>query len=1022
MKRLAVWDSASAVRYALYGFILGLGLPILAISLEIQNRQLPYTWASIIQVQTTNSLVWLVETAPFVMCVLAGWVGFQQSRLTELSTHLDQRVMQRTAELADKNAHLEREVVERQQAEAEAERQKQYFQALVLNSPVAIVSLNLDQTIVSCNPAFEKLFEYSQAEVIGRNLDEMIAAGVLQPEAERYSRQVAEGETIQAVVRRRRRDGSRVDVELFGVPVRVGGEQIGILAMYHDVTREMIARREILKQKKYFEAVVQNSPVAITVLNSQQKLVACNPAFENLFGYKTEEVVGRNVDALVNLDHSDQTDTYTQQAYRGSVAHGFDRRLRKDGSLVDVEIFAVPVLADDEQPGALKLYHDVTQLVLARREAEEAARAKSDFLANMSHEIRTPMNGVMGMLGLVLDTELTEEQRDLLSTALQSAESLLSLLNDILDFSKIEAGHMDLELINFNLRTTVEGVADTLAQRAEDKGLEMACLIHHNIPPLLRGDPGRLRQILMNLVGNAIKFTQHGEVIIHVKLESEIKNEVVIKFAVEDTGIGIPKERQGALFERFIQADSSTTRKYGGTGLGLAISKQLAELMGGQVSVESEPGKGSTFSFTARFQKQIGTASLRQATPQDLKGVHVLAVDDNATNRLIISKMLSALGCRKEVVANGPEAIKRMQAAAQQGDPFVLALLDMQMPDMDGEQLSRAIKGDPLIRDTLIVILTSMGRRGDVARLVEIGCSGYLLKPVKQAQLVDTLITVLGQLHKPTQAEIAKPGLVTRHTLEEQRGVRLLLAEDNPINRKVAVTLLERAGYKVDTVENGREAVDAVQKGRYNVVFMDVQMPEMDGFAATGLIRVGERSGQHIPIVAMTAHAMKGDQDRCLAAGMDDYLTKPLNPKDVLAAVERWARLDAPVEAATPTDTDTVVESGPLDLTTALPRFGADMKMFTDLLTEFVGGIPVELDKLRQAHAAGDVKLFARLAHSLKGVAATFSAAELATAAQQLEALEFETDLTGYEELLARIVNETGRLKAYLATLRRVKS
>jgi two-component system sensor histidine kinase/response regulator len=776
------------------------------------------------------------------------------------------------------------------------------------------------------------------------------------------------------------------------------------------------AQVELHRQKQYWETLVQNIPVAVVTIDLQGHIASCNPAFEALFGFSRAEAVGQNLDQLMvsnDAGHSEASG-YTRQVLEGASVHTLTKRWRKDGTALDVELFALPVVVNEQHIGAVGLYHDISDLVWARRKAEDSDRAKSEFLANMSHEIRTPMNGVMGMIELALDTPLTPEQADFLTTAHESAEALLSLLNDILDFSKIEAGQLELEEISFDLRTMVEGVTETLAARAEAKGLELECALPENLPAHVRGDPGRLRQVLVNLAGNAIKFTARGEVVLRIDVEAQAEDQCRLRFSVADTGIGIPKEQQGKLFERFVQADSSTTRKYGGTGLGLAISRELVEKMGGTIEVESEPGKGSTFWFVLPLRREPRPALTPLAEPEDLAGLRVLVADDNQTSREILTRVLAGVGCRADEAAYGEQALGRLRQAAAEHDPYKVALLDMQMPGMDGEQTARAIKKEGPIRDVIVVVLTSVGKRGDASRLGAIGVAGYLVKPLRQAQIIDMMLTVLGQSRRTALAE--PPRLVTQHTLAERQATRILLAEDNPINRKLAVEMLSRAGYPVDTAETGRQAVEALRNGRYQLVLMDVQMPEMDGFEATQAIRQQEGERTHTPIIAMTAHALKGDRERCLAAGMDDYLSKPLLSRDLYEAIGRWSR-GAPAPAAEALEPAPADETLPLDKGRAMPYFGGDEQLFRELLVQFVGNLESEINRLKALKEAGDEDGFARLAHSIKGLAATFCAERLRHAAQQLEALGFDHNLAAADAWIEQLEAERPGLEAYLRSL-----
>jgi len=826
-----------------------------------------------------------------------------------------------------------------------------------------------------------------------------------------------------------------------------------VIWVAHDITERKRVESELNNRKQYFESLVQNSPVAIVVLDNDERILSCNPAFEKLYDYKEHEIVGAFLDPLITTEETlSEAKQYTQQVMTTNL-HAVSKRRRRDGSLVDVEIFGVPVFVGSEKIGVLIMYNDISELIRARQEAEDANRAKSEFLANMSHEIRTPMNGMIGMLELALDTSLTDQQRDYLQTSLQSAEALLSLLNDILDFSKIEAGRLELEKINFNLRNAVEGVAYTMAKRAQDKGLEMACLIHPDLSSELRGDPGRIRQILVNLVGNAIKFTHQGEIVIRAEPREETMDDATVRFSVQDTGVGIPRERQAAIFERFTQADGSTTRKYGGTGLGLTISKQLVEMMGGEMGVDSTPGIGSTFWFDIKFKKQprqkTVTAPLALVGPGNLARTRILVVDDNQTNRLILTKNVEALGSRVDAVTSGAKALESLRNAHHAGNPYHVVLLDMQMPGMDGEQTARAIKSDPAVKDVKIIILTSMGQRGDAVRLEALGCSGYLLKPVKQQLLFDAVVEALGR------KEEHQLGLITRHTLSEQRkqGMRLLLAEDNTINQKLAVALLQKAGYSVDAVETGVQALEKVKVIPYSAVLMDVQMPEMDGFEATQRIREWERErGLHIPIIAMTAHAMQGDRERCLEAGMDDYVSKPIEPKVLFNVLDRWvqgnlaAKQPEPVqdystggdafspdfddglfgesapsgshgtaEAAPALGVLSTVETPPVNFDDALYRFEGDRQFMMEMFREYKDHLRGRIDEIYAALNDHDANRLCRLAHNLKGVSLNFSADPLAAVALKLEELGRREDLTDAPALVAQLDAETQRLEAYLS-------
>ncbi|MDQ4144439.1 MAG: PAS domain S-box protein [Actinomycetota bacterium] len=765
----------------------------------------------------------------------------------------------------------------------------------------AFVSIDADGVIRGWNAEAQKIFGWSRAEAVGRALAETIIPERYREDHRRgLKRFLATGEG--PLLNRRLelnalpRDGSEFPVELFMWPTR-SGQQWSFNAFLHDISQ----RRQEQEARFRLAAIVESSEDAILSKTLGGEITSWNAGAERLYGYRAEEAIGQDVSMLLPPERAGETERLLERIRSGERISQFETvRITKDGRRVDVSLTASPVGNESgEIIGAAAIARDISErkrveseLAAARDQAIEAFRLKSHFLANTSHEIRTPMNGVIGMAGLLLDTDLSSEQREYAEAIRSSAEALLAILNDILDLSKIEAGKLDLETVDFELATVVEDVADLLAQPAHAKGLEIAAHIRPDVPAVVRGDGGRLRQILMNLVGNAIKFTFSGEVRVTVSSLEETRDEVLIRFDVTDTGIGISAEDQPRLFTPFLQADSSTTRKYGGTGLGLAICKQLVELMGGEIGVESQPGKGSTFWFTVRLRR--GSRRAVRVPRMDLTGVRVLIVDDNETNRTILREQVNAWGMVSESAASGAQALEILRTRSSQDQPCELVLLDFQMPVMDGIMVARAIKDDDGIRPPRIVLLTSSGQRVDARQAQQLMIAATLTKPVRQSQLYDGIATALG---KDVEE---RPAASRRRRLRRlaQGAPRVLVAEDNQVNQKVAAHMLEGMGFRADVVGNGREAVEALSRVRYAAVLMDCQMPEMDGYEATAEIRRREGSERHTPIIAMTASAMRGDKERCIAAGMDDYLTKPVRSKEMTAVLARWTRPQAPAQPA----------------------------------------------------------------------------------------------------------------------------
>src|SRR5881227_751287 len=769
--------------------------------------------------------------------------------------------------------------------------------------------------------------------------------------------------------------------------------------------------QELARQHAYLDALIASTPVAIAVLDDRSSVRSVNAAFEALFGYSAAEVVGAGIDGLIvpQALRSESSDLETR-VRRGEVVRVELERIRKDGQRIQVRLSAAAVKAAAD--GALvALYEDISDrkaaeaaMREARDLAERVARARSAFLANMSHEIRTPMNAVLGFVELVLDTELAPEQRRALELVRTSSEALLTILNDILDYSKIEAEHLELESIPFDLPKVVHATATLLAVRAREKHLELTVDVPPEVPQMVRGDPTRVRQVLMNLIGNAIKFTEQGEVDVSASVIARDGDEAAVQFRVRDTGIGISAEQRGTIFQEFTQADASMTRRYGGTGLGLAISRRLVALMGGELAVTSEVGRGSEFTFALTFPLEAGGQATARATVS-LGGRRLLVVDDNETNRRIVRDMLGAEGMAVHEAPRADAGLEALRRAARGGAPYDLAILDAQMPDQDGFELATAVRADRALTETRLLILTSAGQRGDGERCRQLGIQAYLTKPIARADLVEAVGTVLaGTASAPGGAD-----LVTRHSIAESRHtLRILLAEDNPVNQQVATAMLLKRGHQVDVVANGREAVDAVAAERYDVVLMDIQMPEMDGFEATRHIRALPQGGT-LPIIALTAHALSGERERCLERGMTGYLAKPFKAHELFAVVEGRGGDGTEPAAAPAPPVDVAAFRG------TMREAGAEAAV-DGILETFVATMPQRLDALTAATGGDSAEPIQRAAHAFKSAAATIGARALAALLEQIEAAARAGDVAGARAKLESVRGEAHAALDYLQT------
>lgn len=820
----------------------------------------------------------------------------------------------------------------------------------------------------------------------------------------------------------RAKDGRVFPVEVSANYLEFGGREYSF-AFVRDITE----RKKVEEALRLTQFTVDHSSDAVYWVNSDGRFVYANEAACKSLGYRQEELTRLRVSDVAPNFPPENWPAHWQKTREQRILR-FETLVRtKDNRTVPVDVSVNHLEFGNEEYHIVRA-RDISerkrveeQMRQAKEAAEAANRAKSEFLANVSHELRTPLNGVIGMADLALDTELNPEQREYLEILRKSADSLLSVINDILDFSEIESHKLELDSVEFRLRDCLGECVKPSAILAFQKHLELGLDIQPDVPDALIGDPGRLRQVIGNLLGNALKFTEQGEVVVRVERQTEDASEIMLHFSVRDTGIGIPREKHELIFQAFAQADGSTTRKYGGTGLGLSICTQLVELMGGRIWLESEEGRGSTFHFTARFgvAEDSGGATL-PADLAELRGVRVLVVDDNGLNRRILEQILCHWGMKPTLVNSGEEALAALEEAQRTRHPFNLLIIDSQMPGMDGFTLAGKIREHAGSVRYPTIMLTSAGMRGDGIRCRKLGIAAYLTKPVQQLDLLEAIRRVLGH---PTEGR-SQFNLITRHMLrEQQRKLRILLAEDNEVNQALACRLLQKQGHEVVIANDGAEAIrvwENPHSPRIDLILMDVQMLNLDGIEATRTIREKEKlTGNHIPIVAMTAHAMHTDEERCLAAGMDGYIAKPFRPHELVELIGRFFPVACPGAESTAekSRTEATAAGEILDKPALLARVDGDKELLAQIIEIFLEECPKQVGEIREAVAAKDAPSLARLAHKLKGSVGNFAAKRAFEAALRLETICRKGDLSDVEEVSAQLEAEIGRLQPALREL-----
>jgi two-component system sensor histidine kinase/response regulator len=980
-----------------------------------------------------NSLIlgnWILSVFAILVTTL---IGLRRKRveeeLAQLNATLESRVAERTAhaeqrevELSRLNASLEQEVADRQRAEKALRESEAFSESLVESLPLNVFRKDTEGRIVFANQRYCDNLGLAYHELIGKTDFDLFPEDLARKYRNDDKKVVESGKPLEDVEQHQRPDGKVGYVHVLKAPVyNAEGGNIGTQGMFWDVTPRFQAEEAQRRSDARFRRLVESDIIGVMICSLSGRIYEANDAFLKLTGYTRDDLTNNRLNwgAMTPPEHLEKDEAAISQLLEHGTAIPWEKEyIRKDGRRVPV-LLGVTLL-EESSDECICFVLEITerkraevQLRAAKEAADAASQAKSQFLANMSHEVRTPMNAIIGMTELVLNTDLTPEQREYLTMVLESSEALLSIINDVLDFSKVEAGKMKLERIAFDVREMLGDTMKSLAMRAHGKSLELAYHVDQGVPAVVSGDPGRLRQIIVNLVGNAVKFTEEGEVVLRADVESQEEDHIDLHFSVTDTGAGIPDELRAAVFFAFEQGDTSTTRRFGGTGLGLAISASLVELMQGRIWVDSAVDQGSTFHFVARFQRAEEAASPRPPIlGESIEGTRVLVVDDNATNRRILLEMLAGWKMEAVEACGVDKALAALREACRAGRPFRLVLSDVHMPGADGFDLAERMRGDPeQLGSSLILMLTSGDRPGDISRCEQLGVAAYLMKPIKQSELFDAVAMVLGAIetadeHAPAVEEKSR----------SLPPLRVLLAEDSLVNQKLVVGLLARHGHQVQVVSNGLQAVEAARDVKFDVVLMDVQMPEMDGLEATRSIRAAERkTGRRLPIMAMTAHAMAGDRERCLAAGMDDYIAKPIRAEQLFDKLARLLEHDAArLDNAESSVSRDGKPSGVIDWDEALNSVNRDEDLLRDVAEAFLDEAGPLLESIQCAADQRDGALLRRSAHTLKGSARLFGAHQACELAYRLEIMGRDEQFDGAQETLAELNTEMQRVRPML--------